>query len=128
MGGCELEGKLSLALLARMLLCGAWRVISRDSCVQVPHAGLDPPKIIRFAAQLLRPLSSHCGALTLPCHPSISMVAHEGLRLELIGSASMPVSFADLFRDCTDSFPASRPTAAAVFARLQQIRNQNTGS
>ena len=54
-----------------------------------------------------------------------SMVGHEGLRLELIGSASMPVSFTDLFRDCTDAFPASRPSAAALFSRLQRMRNQH---
>jgi hypothetical protein len=51
------------------------------------------------------------------------MVAHEGLRLELIGSAGMPVAFADLFSDCTDSFPASRPTAARLVERLHRMRN-----
>jgi hypothetical protein len=37
------------------------------------------------------------------------------------------VSFADLFRDCTDAFPASRPTAAALFGRLQKMRSVHKG-
>jgi len=56
------------------------------------------------------------------------MVAREGLRLELIGNAAMPVSFTDLFRDCTDAFPASRPTAQALFERLQKMRSQHLRS
>ena len=93
-------------------------------CLQVPHAGLDPTRIIRFASlpPHLRPVPRSC----FP-HPPCSMVAHEGLRLELIGSASMPVSFTDLFRDCTDTFPASRPTAAQLFERLHNMRNRHVG-
>jgi hypothetical protein len=93
-------------------------------CVQVPHAGLDPTRVIRFAPLAPPSLAvPHSFCPPLPC----SMVAHEGLRLELIGSASMPVSFTDLFRDCTDAFPASRPTAAQLFERLQKMRSRHVG-
>ncbi len=122
MGGCELEGKWQQRAASHH---PAVRCLTPDGFrLQVPHAGLDPPKIIRFASPLrpsLSPLQSHPYL-----RPLSSMVAHEGLRLELIGSASMPVAFTDLFRDCTDAFPASRPTAAALFGRLQKMRNQHT--